>query len=310
MIKIDEENSEDEKLDKKDMEILHILKNNSRETCQSIAKEVLLSNDAVGYRIKKLEQMKVIYGYSIESNNALVKKNKYHIFFSLLESDLAKTEKFKQYLLKIKNIENIYFYSNNWDMEITLLARDIYELDALVSDISKHYSNIIINYEILGKIKNLSSPEKEKELPVKLDNKDLRIMQELSENSRSSVVELAEKVSLNEDTLIYRMKKLVAGGAIKRFVTIINLNKIGLHLYTLLVVMRSFSNQEEKEILDYCKKNENIIYAEKTLGKWNLMIKFVAKDQKDFQKQIFEIKSLLSVYLKDYDILAAYKSLK
>ena len=56
MPQVDEENSKPEKLDKKDLAIIEVLKNNSRETQQKIAKEVALSNDAIGYRIKRMEK--------------------------------------------------------------------------------------------------------------------------------------------------------------------------------------------------------------------------------------------------------------
>lgn len=52
-------------LDSKDLEILYILKNNSRESFREIAKKVGLSDVAVIKRVKKLEKIRVIRKYTI-----------------------------------------------------------------------------------------------------------------------------------------------------------------------------------------------------------------------------------------------------
>ncbi|MDE1873516.1 MAG: Lrp/AsnC family transcriptional regulator [Candidatus Micrarchaeota archaeon] len=52
---------------------------------------------------------------------------------------------------------------------------------------------------------------------VKVDKKDKLILQLLNENSRASYREIGEKLGINEDTVRYRVFKLVRGGIILRF---------------------------------------------------------------------------------------------
>ena len=56
-------------MDKKDLRILELLAQNCRLTNQIISKAVNISKDAVKYRIKNLEENKVILNYALIVNN-------------------------------------------------------------------------------------------------------------------------------------------------------------------------------------------------------------------------------------------------
>jgi Lrp/AsnC family transcriptional regulator for asnA, asnC and gidA len=312
MPQIDEENSKPEKLDKKDLAILEILKTNSRETCQKIAKKVALSNDAVGYRIKRMENLGIIDRYVIDLNQAYLKHNEYFIFLGLLEDNTKKIEQFDKHLIQNPDVDEIIHYSDKWDTRINFIAEDISELDETITDISNRYSNIIIDYEILTYVKDLINKEKKENNieKIKLDESDHRIINLLKENSRQSIVELAKKLSMNADTIMYRIKKIEQTGLIKKFTTITNINKLGYHFYTAMIIMKDFSDKEEKNIINFCANNQNILSAVKTIGRWNLLLDIKAKDQKEFQNIMQNLKSVLGNSLKDYDIIMGHKEIK
>src|SRR5512137_1966630 len=98
MPQIDEESSKPEKIDKKDLAILEILNQNSRETCQKIAKKVALSNDAVGYRIKRMEKLGIIDRYFLDLHYPYMKHNEYFVFMGLLEDNTKKIHQLDAHL--------------------------------------------------------------------------------------------------------------------------------------------------------------------------------------------------------------------
>ena len=62
---------------------------------------------------------------------------------------------------------------------------------------------------------------------MKIDLKDRKILYELDTNSRQSYHEIAKKVGLSKDSIIYRIKKLQEQGVIKKFHTIYDVGKLG-----------------------------------------------------------------------------------
>jgi len=310
---VNEESSKPEKLDKKDLAIIDILKNNSRETCQKIAKKVSLSNDAVGYRIKRLENLGVISGYKLKLHYPFTNHQEFILFFGLLEDNTKKIDALDSHLKKIDHVKEIMHYSDKWDTKVQLIAENIGELDELASDISDKYSNIIIDYEILTIVKDLIHKETKKCAEVektKLDEKDEKIIKILEKNSRESIVSIAKKLNMNADTVMYHLNKITQSGIIKKFSAIPNLNKLGLHLYTAMIIMKDFGDKEEKKLREFCETNSNnILSAHKTVGHWNVIMDISAKDQKEFQSVMQKLKMTLENSLKDYDVIMAYKEI-
>src|SRR5574343_22463 len=91
------------KLDLKDRKILHELDKDCRQPCSKIAKKVGLSTEVVNYRIKKLEEQKVITNYQIvvDLSKLGIIQSKILLSFHHLPSD-----KLQQIIEKITKIEN------------------------------------------------------------------------------------------------------------------------------------------------------------------------------------------------------------
>jgi len=312
---IDEETSEKLKIDLKDNKILEILRKNSRITYQQISKQVHLSHDAVRYRIQKLEKSGIIDNYSIKINYPLLGYNEYQILFQHIESKHEKIKSFYNYLIKHNNIINVIFYSDKWDLKVVILAKDAVELDKILTDIDNKFSDILIDQQILGKIRDCVEGDinlelKKQKQKIKLDDTDKKILNILSENSRTSLVDISKKVNLDADTIMYRIKKLQNKNIIDHFGTNINANKLGMHWYNVLLLMKVFTEDEEKKLRDYFNQDPNLIGIIKTIGEWNLILTILAESPKQFHEIATKIKLLLGDSLKDYDSLLAYKELK
>lgn len=314
MVQIDEENSKPEKLDKKDLKIIEILKENSRLSFQQIAKRANMSHDSIAYRIKRFEKQGIIDKYSIKLNYPLLGFSEYHVLFQHVENKPDKVNAFCDYLIKNNNIASIIYYSDKWDLKVRIVVKDNIELDRVLTDINSKFGDIILDKQILAKIRDCVEDKEEDfenrhERPV-LNEKDTEIINLLSNDSRMSLVEISKKTGLNADTIMYKLKRYKEKKIIQKFRTDTNVNKMGLHWYNLLLLMKFFGKEEEKKLRDFFSNNQSLTSIIKTIGEWNIILTILAKDPKEFHNISTTIRRLLGDSLKDYDSLLAYKELK
>lgn len=310
MARVDEENSEKVKLQKKDVKILALLDKDARATYKQLGKVSYTSRDTAAYRVKRLEKEGVIDRYTLDFNFRKYGYEEHHILFQLLESDPDKTEDFKQYLISQSQVTNIITYTDKWDMKITSMTEDAIELDKFLTSLSNKFSDIIIDYEIMERVKTFHPVFQDSDEELKLDEVDKKLLRMLSKDSRTSAVDLANQLEVSADTVIYRMKKYVELGLIHQFTVHMNVNKMGYHWYDMLVLMKKFTEKEEAMIREIARDNDNIISAIKTIGEWNMIITVLAKNPPEFHSIATHIRRLLKDTLKDYDALLAYKELK
>lgn len=318
------------KLDKKDRKILTVLANNSRLQISEIAKLVELSRDNVTYRIKRLEKLEAIQNYVPIINFNKLGYRLYHILFVVDEKSETKKNEFIKHLKSHKNTLEVQEYSDRWDFEWKLVARDLTYLDQEVTKVMEIFSDIVLEKKTLANIKNYSSRmfpyksydkligdkrrskiEKVKDQPecskYKYDQKDLNIIKALSKNSRASTYQLAEKVKLSADAIRLRIKKLEEGGIIEKFSIIPNLEVLGFSKYTFTVQLSTLNSKNEKKLETFIKDHPYILKAEKVLGGWDLWINIISDCPKEFHKTIKQIKSQFSNIVKKYDTYLLYK---
>ena len=84
-----------------------------------------------------------------------------------------------------------------------------------------------------------------------MDVKDRKILYELSKNSRLSASQIAKKVGVSKDAVIYRMENLEKLGIIQKYMTVVNLRKLNYRTHILFLEFRKFDLETEKKILDF-----------------------------------------------------------
>lgn len=108
-----------------------------------------------------------------------------------------------------------------------------------------------------------------------LDLKDRKILYEVDTNSRQSFNNIAKKVGLSKDSVIYRINKLKEEGIIKQFHTVIDVGKLGFISFRLYLNLQNTTPQKEEEIIGYLKKQKIVTWlvsidGEYDLGMWIL----------------------------------------
>lgn len=119
---------------------------------------------------------------------------------------------------------------------------------------------------------------------MQLDHIDLRILNMLQNNSNISTKEIAVKVNLSNTPVFERVKKLQKGGYIKKYIAILDAEKLERSLtvfcnITLKAHTREIGNQFVKDILSLNEVTECYNIS----GDYDFLLKVLVKDMKHYQ---------------------------
>lgn len=172
-----------------------------------------------------------------------------------------------------------------------------------MTDLTSRFPNVIVEKDVLENITNYKIEFLPYESDVKhvpkeitkehyvIDEKDLKIVQVIASNARLSTYEIGKHVSIDADTVSYRLKKMVNANIIKRFTTLVNFSKMNYHWYTFGIQMKTFDHKHEKMFQQSIMQIPSIIRAVKTLGAWDILLYIVVDDTREFHKVIKGLKA-------------------
>lgn len=310
------------KVDLKDRKILSLLSEDSRLTLNQIASKVLLSRDAVRYRIQRLQKLGVIQQFVPLLNYQMSAYNRYHLFLQLEEMASEEQDRLLKEFAEHPAVVSVIEYSDNFDAEVVLLCRNILEFDQFFTEVMNRHHDVIDDYIILERVRgycNRLLPQgflefrRSQRIPVqeerlkKLDETDIGILDMLGEDARQSYFSIAEKVKLSSDAVSYRIKKLKAGGLIRNFSVVTNLSALGYNWYTLLVQLRYWDSMHESKFRQAVESHPNILLAMKSIGEWNMLIYIAAKSQAEFHHIVKGIRQEFKAVIRTYETLLGYR---
>jgi len=122
---------------------------------------------------------------------------------------------------------------------------------------------------------------------MKLDKKDIALLNELQKDCRQSLKKLARKLSMSITTVHERMKKLEKGGAIKGYKAILDPEKTGNEVVAFILVRMEYFHSPNGEPLsqrEIAKKVSLIPYVCEVhiiAGEWDMLIKARGKNIKE-----------------------------
>ena len=121
-------------LTKKDFEILEILRNNSRVEYIELSRKLNLTGNAIKYRIKNMENLGIIYSYTIAIDYAKLGYDFYNLQIKFSDYDFSKLKKF---LVESKKVKYFYKHLGNpdWDLDIGLVVKNSLELREFLIEI-------------------------------------------------------------------------------------------------------------------------------------------------------------------------------
>jgi DNA-binding Lrp family transcriptional regulator len=109
---------------------------------------------------------------------------------------------------------------------------------------------------------------------VQLDDRDLKILRELSEDSSQSITSIADKLKMPRTTLQERIKRLRALGVITKFTVQLDYSKLGKPVTAfILVAVGMGSNIPQKTLAQEIAKLPDVVEVHIIAGEWDIIVK-------------------------------------
>ena len=121
-----------------------------------------------------------------------------------------------------------------------------------------------------------------------LDDTDIQLLKLLGEDSEITIKDLAAKVHLSPSPVFERVKRLKASGYIKKYIAIIDAEKLN---YGLIVFCNIKLKQHDKSIghqfVNDIMKLGEVVECYNISGDFDFLLKVYAKDMKHYQDFVF-----------------------
>jgi Lrp/AsnC family leucine-responsive transcriptional regulator len=281
-------------LDLKDRKILYHLDLNCRQSNAQIGKKVGLSKQVVDYRIKRMEKEGIITGYWTDIDSFKLGFNIFRIYITYQNATSEKKNKIIDYF---KNYNNIYIVSSikgPIDLCIVIWVKNAYEfwifwnktLDLYEEYFEKATVSLYIQLRVFKKsyIVNNIVESADRELyrvncnvfPVKIDDTDYKILDELVLNARIPLISLAEKIGCSSQNIKYKIDNLKRKGIILSFKVGIDLSKLNLRYYKMDIYLKE--HKSRNKIIDYISKQSYLHELNEAIGWADIEPEIVVKN--------------------------------
>ncbi|HVY01897.1 MAG TPA: Lrp/AsnC family transcriptional regulator [Candidatus Nanoarchaeia archaeon] len=317
-----------QKIDLKDRKILYHLSENARMPASSIAKLTGLSRDSVLYRMKKLEEKKIINCTRTLVDVSKLGYENFHLFVTLNNPEKHIEDKIVKELSGHESVRVILKFHGSYDFEIGFIAKDLHECDKIMQDLvnimgsNLRYHDLFIITKTLraGAFPNsffdksnikreLRKNQFSKEIS-KLDKKDLDLLNSLREDARVPLIDIAKKLKISPDSVSYRLRALEKSGVIISYSPVINYSALGYRVHALMFSIKQFNSDRENMIKRFMESNPHVLWAVKTLGRYDVLLYLCTESEEDFHSFISELRKLFPEQLLRYDSLHAFAEYK
>ena len=279
------------KIDLKDRKILYELDINCRQSNTQIGKKVGLKKDVVSYRIKKMQDEGIIKSYWTSIDTFKLGFNVYRIYINF--EYIVKTD------IKNEIIEHFNNYRNLWavltlqgpiDLDAIIWVKDVYEFYKFWDKTLEKYDDFFSKYTVSFYIETLDYKKsylltnenvKNDRLmykirgggeAIEIDKNDYEILNQLANNARIPIIELAEKLGCSSQTITYKINELKRKEIIKAFRTHIDYSKLNLQNITVDIYLKKY--KQKKPIIDYIQQNPHLFCLNIAVGWSDLSLEY------------------------------------
>lgn len=234
------------KLSKKELQILHELECNARQSLSAIAKKCRTSKEAVNYHIKKFEKLGIIRGYFLLTDKSRLGLITWRVYIKQRRLDQELEQNMIEFLKSQPDIAGFGRTSGEMDFVLGISKKNEHEFGEFIEDLLNkfgkeikwlqahlfldyvEYSREYLTGELKKSMRMISNKEK-----AKYDSIDLRILKELAKNARAPFSEVAGALGLSERIVRYRVRRMEREGIIIAYRCNLDYRKLGYDYYKL-----------------------------------------------------------------------------
>ncbi len=308
------------KLDERDARLLQLIDLDARITFAALAKALRISKPAAKRRLERLENEGVIRRYIAIINLPKLGYNPYKLSLKMTGMDQTELQAFAKEAHKLPAAGWVLSAIGRWDVLITFYARgamNLYEayrslLAQVSKNISKKYVSVIVRlrhypHDCLVR-KKPTGVRKEVLVggpldPVSLDDLDLKLLDILSKEARSSLVSLAAKLNVTPKTIRNRMRKLENDGVILGYSSVLDTTKIGYEHHKVYVYLTDISVETYRKLRGYVSSLPNTVLLTQALGDAELDFDVKVASTDDLHAIVTDLRNKFKGVIKDVQTL-------
>jgi len=300
-------------LDLTDRKILYELDLNSRITFKQLAKKLNIAKETAAFRIKRLKKNNYINNFITIIHPSNLNRFYYRLFYKFNKTT---PEIEKQIIEFIKNYNSTSYLASlegRYDITVLILSKNMEDLHNFLVPFREKFGDYILEQEILiiptihrfnfrffydGKAMYTTYPKELVEPDI--DKVDYDIIKHLAENSRISLIELANITKTETNVIKYRIKKLKTSDILGNHVLDINFEKFGMQQIQVYLSLKDHNSINK--IITYVSKLPESTFATVMLGKYDLELEFIVENMKELRNIINKIKENFSTDINDHDV--------
>ena len=121
---------------------------------------------------------------------------------------------------------------------------------------------------------------------VKVDNLDLQILSELSNDASISVPRLSKKIDVNSSVIYSRIKRLVKRKLIERFTIVVNDAELGYNVKALTGI--NMDSKKRDHIIEELFKIDGVREVAEVTGRFDILVTMYSKSLEQMHKIVSE----------------------
>ncbi len=303
------------KLDLLDKKILLELDKNSRQSFSHLAKKLNTSKSVVTYRVKQLENKKIIQNYYTVIDATRLGYYHFRYYIKLKETSKEEKEKIIKYLMNSKRAFWVATCTFPYDIIGIFLAKSVHEANSAFREflvlfkknVSKYKLNVyvelkhfsrdyILSEEYLTNRKFIIIGEEGK---VELSDQEFRVLKELGQNSRAGTVILGKKLKMSPITVKNIIKKLLNERVIKAFRVLVDYNLLDYEYCWVHIDVSDF--ESTKRLIAFVSMFPETVYIDETIGGSDVELGIQVRKSKGIQEIIKQILDEFSSVITNYE---------
>lgn len=310
-------------LDSYDKRILFELDSNARISTSDLGKKIRKSKQFVDYRIKKLEEEKLINGYVSVIDYSKLGYVSIRIYLKFHNISPQEQKILENELIKDKEVWWLVTMEGTWDVAYAMAIKNILEFYSYWDKIMKKYRKYILKHSVviythiaqyprayLIDKKNLSKGTlvgASKEV-ISINEIDKKILKLISDNAKMPLIEIAIKLNTSPQVIKNHIKNLEKTGIIQGYKALIDASLLGYRYYKLYI---NLLNTEKLEKLNlFCMYHPNMLNINRTIGGRDFEIELQAKSFDEFEKITNELRTAFLGIIDEYEYVVAREEKK
>lgn len=300
-------------LDGWDRKILYELDKDASMSLSSLSRTIGRSKEFAAYRIKKLEEGKIINGYTAIVDMSRLGFFTFRIYLRFQNTNDEKIKEITEHLKNEKNVWTIAKLHGKWDYAFFVGVKKMPEFHKVWKGFLMRFKENVKENEmaVYSPIHNFNkrffmrNGAKTIEratgasIAEKADELDLAIINMWGSDVRQSLSDVAKKLKTTPNTIANRIKTLKKKKIIVGCKIDMGHDKMGYHGYRVDLYLNS--SERRYELLDYCKNLSSICQINDTIGGADLEFEIIVKDLDELLETMNDMMTAFEGFINSYD---------